>query len=194
MIILASTSQTRQTILSNAGLKFTSERPEVDERRFVAENPQWTPEDISLRLAELKACDVSRRHPDALVIGADQVLALGPKVYSKPTDIEDCRRQLHELRGQTHRLISSAVCARQGVPVWSSTDVATLAMRLFSDAFLEHYLASNGANSMASVGGYQVEGLGIQLFSEISGDYFTILGLPLLPLLDYLRAESELLS
>ena len=194
MIILASTSQTRQIILADAGLKFTSERPQVDERRLVAENPQWTPEDISLRLAESKACDVSRRYPDALVIGADQVLAFGNRVHSKPRDIEDCRHHLHELRGQTHRLISSAVCARQGVTIWSLTDVATLTMRQFSEAFLEQYLASSGANSLKSVGGYQVEGLGIQLFSEISGDYFTILGLPLLPLLDYLRAESELLS
>lgn len=194
MIILASTSPTRKTMLASAGIKCASERPQVDERRLVAENPQWNPADISVRLAEAKAVDVSRRHPAAVVIGADQVLALGHEVYSKPKDLDDCRRQLRELRGKSHRLISSVVCARQGESVWLQTDIATLDMRQFSDAFLEHYLEENGANSMKSVGGYQVEGLGIQLFSDIKGDYFTILGLPLLPLLDYLRATTELVS
>ena len=194
MIILASTSQTRQAILANAGVRFTTVSPEVDERRLVAQNPHWSPDEISLRLAEAKALDVSRRNPQALVIGADQVLALGDRVYSKPKDLTDCRNQLLELRGQSHRLISSVTCARQGASTWSLTDTALLAMRHFSDEFVDTYLQGNAANCMKSVGGYQIEGLGLQLFSSISGGYFTILGLPLLPLLDYLRQEAELLT
>lgn len=192
MIILASTSQTRQTLLKGAGVTFTTDSPLVDERQLVAQNPQWAPADVSLKLAEAKARDVSRRNPDALVIGADQVLALGERVYSKPRDLQDCRNQLLELRGQPHRLISSVVCARAGDISWALTETAKLTMREFSDEFLTAYIAGNGANCMKSVGGYQIEGLGLQLFSAITGDYFTILGMPLLPLLEYLRSESEL--
>jgi septum formation protein len=194
MIILASTSPTRQTILANAGVTFATASPQVDERALVAQNPQWQPENIAEKLAEAKALDVSRRQPHVLVIGADQVLAMGSQIYSKPKDLDDCRRQLLELRGASHRLISSVTCARDGKRVWSFTGTTELAMRDFSDAFLDTYLAANGENCMKSVGGYQIEGLGLQLFASINGDYFTILGLPLLPLLDYLRSVSELPS
>ncbi|WP_373502519.1 Maf family nucleotide pyrophosphatase [Aestuariivirga sp.] len=194
MIILASTSRTRQTILSNAGLTFTSRSPQVDERQLVAEHPEWSPAETSLNLAKAKAEDVSARFPDTCVVGADQVLALGNRVYSKPYDSDDCRRQLGELRGHTHQLISSVVCARHGACVWQVTETASLTMRTFSDTFLEGYLKTIGTDCTSSVGGYKIEGIGLQLFDSIAGDYFTILGLPLLPLFQYLRTSGEIRS
>jgi septum formation protein len=194
MLILASTSPTRQAMLTNAGLSFSAIAPNVDERKLVARNPQWTPEDIPLRLAEAKATEVSARHPAAIVVGADQVLALGSKVYSKPQDKAQCREQLLELRGSTHALISGIVCALQGKLTWSFSDRALLTMRNFSTGFLDSYLEAVGDDCTTSVGGYKIEGRGLQLFSNVEGDHFTILGLPLVPLLDYLRREGELLA
>ena len=192
MIILASASPTRQLMLANAGVIFNSIRPDVDESSLLKENPAWTPTKASLSLAAAKAKDVSRRNPEAIVIGADQVLSFADHIYSKPLDIDGARRQLKELRGQTHQLISSAVCARNGAELWRITCSAHLTMRNISDGFLESYLARNGIKSLASVGAYQIEGLGSQLFDKIDGDYFTILGLPLLPLLEFLRAHGEI--
>ncbi len=192
MIILASTSPTRQLMLANAGVTFTTARPDVDELSLLAEHPNWSPAEASLNLAAAKAKDVSLRHHGALVIGADQVLSFDGRIYSKPPDIGAARRQLQDLRGQTHQLISSAVCARRGAELWSITSQAHLTMRNFSDVFLESYLARNVAKSMESVGAYQIEGLGSQMFDKIDGDYFTILGLPLLPLLECLRTHGEL--
>lgn len=192
MIILASTSPTRQGMLKSAGLTFSAIAPEVDERALVAQNPEWKPEDVALKLAEAKAIDVSARHPEAIVIGADQVLALGGKVYSKPRDAAHCREQLLELRGKTHALISGIVCARQGSVAWRFSDHALLTMRNFSEAFLDSYLQAIGGDCTTSVGGYKIEGRGLQLFEAVKGDHFTILGLPLIPLLDYLRREGEI--
>ena len=194
MIILASTSLTRQTILTNADLSFTAVAPGVDEGDLVIRNPSWSPQEVALKLAEAKAVDVSRRYPDALVIGADQVLALGNRIYAKPATPQQCRQHLLELRGRTHVLISSVVCARSGETQWSQTAEASLAMRQFSDEFLEQYLAKVGMDCMSSVGGYKIEGLGLQLFEKVEGDHFTILGLPLLPLLSYLRSTGEIIS
>lgn len=194
MIILASTSPTRQLMLTNAGVNFTSAQPDVDELCLLAEHPAWSPPEASLKLAAAKAKDVSLRNPKALVIGADQVLSFADRIYSKPPDIDAARRQLKALRGQTHQLISSAACARNGAQLWSITCHAVLAMRNFSDSFLENYLSRNGSKSTSSVGAYQVEGLGSQLFDTIYGDYFTVLGLPLLPLLGFLRGQGELES
>ena len=194
MIILASTSPTRQTILTNAGLSFTAAAPGVDEGDLVARNPSWSPQEVALKLAEAKAADVSRRYPDALVIGADQVLALGNRIYAKPATPQQCRQHLLELRGRTHMLISSVVCARSGETQWFQTAEASLVMRQFSDEFLEQYLGKVGMDCMSSVGGYKIEGLGLQLFEKVEGDHFTILGLPLLPLLSYLRSTGEIMS
>jgi len=194
MIILASTSPTRQTILTNAGLSFTAVAPGVDEGDLVARNLSWSPQEVALKLAEAKAVDVSRRYPDALVIGADQVLALGNRIYAKPVTPQQCRQHLLELRGRTHVLISSVVCARSGETQWFQTAEASLAMRQFSDEFLEQYLGKVGMDCMSSVGGYKIEGLGLQLFEKVEGDHFTILGLPLLPLLSYLRSTGEIMS
>lgn len=194
MIVLASTSATRQAMLRSAGLSFASAVPQVDEPALVARRTEWAPQDIAVKLAEAKAIDVSERHPGAIVIGADQVLALGTKVYSKPRDVAQCREQLIELRGKTHALISGVVTARDGKTCWSCRDEALLTMRNFSDGFLDHYLERTGADCTTSVGGYKIEGLGVQLFETIKGDHFTILGLPLIALLQHLREAGEVAS
>ena len=194
MIVLASTSATRQTMLRNAGLSFSSASPAVDERALVAANPQWTPRETALRLAECKAIDVSNRYPDSFVIGADQVLALGEIIFGKPRDRAHCLEQLRQLRGQTHALISAVILARNGVSVWTYADEAKLTMRDFSDDFLDNYLDAIGNDCTTSVGGYKIEGLGVQLFSSVAGDHFTILGLPLVPLLEKLRDLGEVAS
>lgn len=194
MIVLASTSATRQTMLRNAGLDFRTASPAVDERALVIANPQWQPRETALRLAEAKAIDVSRSHRDDMVIGADQVLALGPKIFGKPHDRRQCGDQLRELRGQPHALISAVVLARAGQTLWTHVDQAQLTMRHFSEPFLEAYLDAIGDDCTSSVGGYKIEGLGVQLFQSISGDHFTILGLPLMPLLQRLREAGEIAS
>ncbi len=194
MLILASTSPTRQSMLRNAGLAFTSVSPNVDERDLVRRHPEWTPGDIARELAAAKALEVSSRHKDALVIGADQVLALGNTTYSKPRDRADCERQLRELRGKTHHLLSGVACAKAGEIMWSTVESADLAMRAFSDEFVMQYLDTVGSDCTTSVGGYKIEGLGVQLFERISGDHFTILGLPLLSLLGFLRRAGEIAS
>ena len=192
MIVLASTSATRQAMLRNAGLDIQAVAPQVDERQLTALHPEWLPEITAEKLAEAKSIEVSTRMPGAIVIGADQVLALGPRIFSKPIDTDACRAQLRDLRGKAHSLISSVVCSRDGKPLWSKTDAARLHMRDFSDDFLEAYLGHNGADVTTSVGGYKIESNGVQLFSEIAGDHFTILGLPLLPLLAFLREAGEI--
>ncbi len=192
MIILASTSPTRQALLRNARIPFSVEAPRVDERDLAARNRTWTPQDMALRLAEAKAVEVSSRFPDALVIGADQVLDLAGCAFSKPASPHECREQLLKLRGKTHLLISGVALARQALPVWTWHDEARLTMRRFSDTFLDGYLQSIGEDCMTSVGGYKIEGPGLQLFETIEGSHFTIMGLPMLPLLHNLRNEGEL--
>ena len=192
MIILASTSPTRRVLLDNAGLAYSAVSPTVDERELVARHPHWSPDETANELAAAKAIDVSVRFLDAFVLGADQVLALGPTVYAKPGSVDECRKHLQELRGKTHALISAVVCARGGSVHWSHRSQALLTMREFSDDFLKRYLERVGADCMTSVGGYKIEGAGLQLFERIEGDHFTILGLPLLPLLSYLRTAGEI--
>jgi septum formation protein len=179
-------------MFQNAGLTFSAIKPDVDEGALTSDHPEWTPAETAHRLAEAKAVDVSRRNPGALTIGADQVLALGDRIFSKPHDRDSARHQLQQLRNKSHELISAVVCAVDGKPVWHHSDSARLRMRDFSDEFLESYLTANGDRTMMSVGGYQIEGLGIQLFDMIEGDFYTILGLPVLPLLGYLRKVREL--
>jgi septum formation protein len=195
-LILASTSAARRRLLQAAGVTVLAEAAQVDEasalESLVAEGTK--PRDVADFLAELKAAKVSNRHPGALVIGADQVLALGSEVFQKPGTLDGARAQLKRLRGQTHVLSSAVVVAREGSIVWRDVREARLTMRDFSDAFLERYLADAGEGILGSVGAYHVEGLGIQLFSRIEGDTFTIQGLPLLPLLDFLRAHGMVRS
>lgn len=193
-LILASGSKTRQAMLRAAGLSFAVDVAPVDEasviESLVAEKAKAR--DIADLLAEMKSIKVSQRHAGALVIGADQVLSCAGRIYSKPEDIGEARRQLMSLRGQTHVLTSAACVARDGSVIWREAREAKLTMRPFSEAFLDQYLAQAGADILSSVGAYHVEGLGAQLFSRIEGDHFTILGLPLLPLLDMLRVQGVL--
>jgi septum formation protein len=191
-LILASTSATRQRLLQAAGLRFMAEAAHIDETSVIesltAEKAK--PRDVADVLAELKALKISNRHPEATVIGADQVLSLGTEMFQKPADRDAARLQLQRLRGRTH-VLSSAVCvARGGSVVWRVVEEARLTMRAFSDAFLDAYLVEAGEDILGSVGAYHVEGTGIQLLSKIEGDVFTIQGLPLLPLIDFLRTHG----
>ena len=146
--------------------------------------------DIADALAELKAVRVSARNPDALALGADQVLEFDGDLISKCESLEAAAALLRRLRGQRHCLITAAVMARGGAPIWRHLSRANLTMRDFSDAFLDDYLDMMGDHALGSVGGYQLEGIGVHLFARVEGDYFTILGLPLLPLLDFLRQNG----
>ena len=151
-----------------------------------------TPEDVALVLAEAKALDVSERNPGALVLGCDQTLSLGDELFHKPADMEGARRHLLALSGKTHQLNSAAVLARDGEALWRHVGIASLTMRKLDPAFIGRHLARVGDKALASVGAYQIEGEGIQLFEKIEGDYFTIVGLPLLPVLDGVaRARSD---
>ena len=195
-LVLASASRTRQALLADAGIEFEVVAAELDER--AAEQPlleaEATPEDVAVALAAAKALSVSESRPDALVIGADQVLDLDGARLHKPADMEAARRQLLALQGRTHQLHSAAACARRGSIVWQASDTAHLRMRQLTPAGIGRYLARVGPAALSSVGAYQLEGLGIHLFERVEGDYFTILGLPLLPLLAFLRTEPGLVD
>jgi len=189
-IILASGSPYRKAMLVNAGLDIEAVPADVDERALEAplQDSGVSPEDVALVLAEAKATEVSERRPGALVLGCDQTLSLGDEVFHKPADMEGARRHLLALSGKTHQLNSAAVLARDGEALWRHVGVASLTMRKLEPAFIGRHLARVGAKALSSVGAYQIEGEGIQLFEKIEGDYFTIVGLPLLPVLKELRA------
>ena len=195
-IILASASAARRALLQQAGIIAETNPPTLDEdalkAAYLRQEPAITPADMAARLAAAKAISVSNQNPDSLVIGADQVLALGTTRYDKPKSIEEARTHLRQLRGKTHYLETAIACARQGEVIWSTLTRPALHMRNLSDAFIESYLDRQGTNMMQTVGGYKLEGEGIQLFSTIEGDYFSILGLPLLPLLEFLRRQNEI--
>ncbi|RUM98588.1 Maf-like protein [Pseudaminobacter arsenicus] len=193
-IILASGSPFRKTLLANAGIGFDAVPADVDERALEAplEGSGATPEDVALILAEAKALNISEKNPGALVIGCDQTLSLGDRVFHKPGDKEEARRHLLTLSGKTHQLNSAVVLARDGETLWRDVSIARLTMRKLDPAFIGRHLARVGDKALASVGAYQIEGEGIQLFEKIDGDYFTIVGLPLLPLLAALREYGAL--
>ncbi|TBW35798.1 septum formation protein Maf [Siculibacillus lacustris] len=195
-LILASKSPSRAALLAGAGLDFALEPSDVDER--AVEAPLLAagadPGTLALHLAEAKALAVAARFPDALVLGCDQTLGLDGERFVKPESAADARRQLERLRGRRHTLHSALALAEGDSVVWRTVEVAGLTMRAFGDAFLDDYLARVGDAVRASVGCYQLEGLGITLFEVIDGDYFTILGLPLLPLLAELRRRGGLPS
>lgn len=188
-IILASSSPFRKAMLVNAGVDVEAVPAEVDERAMEAplKDSGVSPEDVASILAEAKATDVSERMPGRLVLGCDQTLSLGDEVFHKPADMEGARRHLLALSGRTHQLNSAAVLARDGKVLWRHVGTASLTMRKLDPAFIGRHLARVGAKALGSVGAYQIEGEGIQLFEKIEGDYFTIVGLPLLPVLDELR-------
>lgn len=193
-LVLASKSPSRAALLTGAGLAFDAEPSHVDER--AVEEPLLAagadPGAIALHLAEAKALDVAARRPGDLVLGADQTLGLGRERFVKPESVAEARDHLTRLRGRAHDLHAALVLARDGVVLWRHVSVATLTMRHFSDAFLDRYLATVADEVTTTVGCYRLEGPGIQLFDTIEGDYFTILGLPLLPLLAALRQLGTL--
>lgn len=188
-LVLASASPFRRMLLENAGIAVEVVPASIDERAAEAPLSESgaTPEDVALVLAEAKALDVSGRLPGRLVLGGDQTLSLEDRIFHKPADMEAARRHLLALSGRTHQLNSAAVLARDGAALWRHVSTAHMTMRELSPGFIGRYLASVGQNALSSVGAYQVEGKGIQLFEKIEGDHFTIVGLPMLPLLDELR-------
>ena len=191
-LILASTSRIRGELLAKAGITFDTMAPDVDETELKRQSPGLSPGDLAQKLAAAKAVSVTNRYPGALVIGADQVLNLAGRAFDKPDSIETAGLQLTDLRGRRHVLETALCCARDGKVVWQHLGQADLTMRDFSEQFLADYLREVGPDVMTSVGGYKLEGRGAQLFDRIDGDYFTILGLPLLPLLDFLRRQGVL--
>ncbi|MGN7772297.1 Maf-like protein [Phyllobacterium sp. 22552] len=193
-IILASKSPFRAMLLQNAGVKFTAQSANIDERAVEAPlyNSGATPEDVALVLAEAKALDVSERNSSALVIGSDQTLSLGDEVLHKPEDMEAARRQLLKLSGQTHHLNSAVVLCKDGQTLWRHVSVARMTLRNLTPEFIGRHLSRVGSVALQSVGAYQFEGEGVQLFERVDGDYFTIVGLPLLPLLAELRKQGAI--
>jgi septum formation protein len=191
-LVLASSSRSRRQLLANAGLVFDVDPPGVDEpeatRSLIAE--RTSPQKIAETLAGMKALRVSSRRPQALVVGGDSTLAANGRLFEKPPTMEAARRQLLALSGQTHELFSSVVVAKGGARIWHWSERARLTMKPFSEPFVDAYLARAGEAVLSSVGAYQLEALGAHLFSRVDGDYFTILGLPLLPLLSFLAGHG----
>lgn len=188
-LILASGSPFRKKLLEHAGIEVEAIPADLDERALEAPlaDSGASPEDVALVLAEAKATAVSEEHPGRLVLGCDQTLSLGDEVFHKPADMEAARRHLLKLSGRTHHLNSAVVLVRNGEALWRHVGIASLTMRKLDPGFIGRHLAHVGDKALSSVGAYQIEGEGIQLFEKVEGDYFTIVGLPLLPLLEELR-------
>lgn len=188
-LILASSSASRQMLMRNAGLTFRAIPADIDERAVDAQLEQEgaSPDRIAVELAKAKALSVSLTHPDALVLGCDQTMSLGSRIFHKPKDMTEAHSHLMSLSGKTHRLNCGAALARNGEILWEVVTIADMTMHEFDTAFVSRHLQRVGEKILSSVGAYQLEGEGVQLFSAINGDYFTILGLPLLPLLTKLR-------
>ncbi len=191
-VVLASASATRRDLLAGAGIAFTVDPALVDEAAvkgaMAAEGA--SAEDAAIALAHMKAQRISRRHAGVLVIGADQILDLEGTWFDKPADMNHARDNLLALRGRTHNLPTAACICRDGERIWHHVETPKLTMRDFSDGFLDNYLEEAGEGILSSVGAYRLEGNGVQLFARIEGSHFTILGLPLLALLDILRANG----
>jgi nucleoside triphosphate pyrophosphatase len=191
-LVLASQSRARRTLLANAGLSFESDPPNIDERAIQATSGLTEPGKIAALLAREKALAISTRRPDRYVLAADQTLALGKRIFTKPANPAQAAEQLRAFSGQCHELHSAIAVAREGGILFEHVAVARMTMRRLSDADIEAYLEEAGSTITSSVGAYQLEGLGVHLFEAIDGDHFTVLGLPLLPLLAFLRAAHLL--
>lgn len=196
LLVLASASEARAQLLSNAGIAFLRDPADVDEAAIKADcRAQSCPaEEAALRLAQVKAAVVAARHGESLVIGADQLLVCGADWLDKPQDAEAARATLRALRGRHHRLISAVVVVRDKTVLWRHVEVAHLAMRAYSDQFIDWYLARADERDLQVVGACRLEGMGAQALAQLDGDYFTVLGLPLLPLLAFLRQEGALVD
>jgi septum formation protein len=194
MMILASSSRTRAALLDRAGIKATRDPPRIDETEIKAFNRRKGAEPgiAAMALAEAKALTVAARHPKALVIGADQILNCNGTWLDKPAGRADARSQLALLRGQSHELATAVCVARDADVIWHDLQRPRLVMRAFSDEFLDSYVGGLTREDLGAVGAYRLEGPGVQLFERIEGDYFAILGLPLLPLLEFLRDHGAL--
>ena len=191
-IVLASASRSRAMLLADAGMDILAEAADIDESSVKddALRTQASVATVAALLARKKAQKISKIYPNALVIGADQMLDCGGTWFDKPDSLAAARKTLRLLRGRSHDLVTSVSVVHDGVEIWGLTDCAQLSMRNFSDDFLCKYLNRVGNDVMLSVGAYQLEGFGAQLFEKINGDYFTILGLPLLPLLKFFREQN----
>ena len=192
-VVLASASDVRSRLLEGSGIDHVIDPAGLDESEIKSRNLDRDSGVVAGLLAEAKAVRVSERHPGALVIGADQILDFGGEKFDKPNTRAEAERRLRKLRGLTHTLHSAVAVVRDGRPLWQHVEEARLTVRPFGDEFLNAYLDAAGPDLTASVGAYRLEGHGAQLFSEIQGDYFTVLGLPLLPLLAFLRHEGILI-
>ena len=195
-IVLASESAARKRLLAGAGVEFATDPAGIDEAalKHACRERKESAAECALTLARAKAARVAERQHGALVIGADQILELDGAWLDKPRDLADARAQLARLRGKGHALVTAAVVMAGRELLWRQVVTARLVMRRFSDAFLDRYLAAMGERALRTVGAYELEGLGAQLFAEVEGDYFAILGLPLLPLLAFLRDKGALSS
>ncbi|SDC90983.1 Maf family protein [Belnapia rosea] len=195
-VILATASPARRAVLAAAGLRFEAEAAAVDEAAIKegAQAEGIPAGEAAMLLAEAKAARIARRHPGALVIGADQMLVSEGRWFDKPPDMATARAQLLALRGRPHELMTAMVCWRGGQRIWQHLARPRLVMREFSEAFLDAYLAAEGEAVLGSVGAYRLEGPGIQLFASVEGEHSAILGLPLLPLLGFLRQHGLLIG
>lgn len=193
-LVLASKSAARRAMLAETGVAFSVQAADVDENAVKAAHDPSDAAGLAVELARVKALAVSRHDADAWVLGADQTLAFDGGLVSKAGSLAEARARLTTMRGRDHQLHSAAALARNGQIVWSGVDTATMRVRAFSDAFLEAYLAAEGEGLLACVGSYRLEGLGAQLFEAVEGDYFTVLGLPLWPVLAELRRAGVLRS
>lgn len=191
-LVLASQSKARQMLLTNAGIAFESDPADIDERAIQESSGLSAPGEIAKLLAREKAKSVSMRHPTQLVIGADQTLALGTRIFNKPTGRAQAADQLRVLAGHRHELHAAVAVVRDGKLLFEQVSIARMSMRPLRDADIENYLNAAGPAVTSSVGAYQLEGLGVHLFEQVEGDHFTILGLPLLPLCAFLRAQHLL--
>jgi septum formation protein len=194
MLVLASGSASRKALLTAAGVDFTTDPADLDEAALMAGLHSAGAEIMARSLAEQKALTVSRRHPGQIVLGGDSIIAFGGEYLSKCATLDEARNLLQHLSGRTHLLVSAAALARDGALLWAHTNPCQMTMRELSPQFLEDYLAREGEAILFSVGCYHFEGRGAQLFDRVDGDYFSVLGLPLLPVLVQLRKEGLLAS
>lgn len=192
-LILGSASKSRQSLMKNAGLDFKVAVSDIDESIIKKTLlPEGIIEDLPVILAQAKASAVSKKFPSTYVIGSDQILVQEQQIFDKPVSEDDARDQLLKLRGKQHRLETAVCVTRDDHLLWAHSETAYLKMREFSLAFLGNYLAEQGAQLLTSVGGYKIEGTALQMFESIEGDFFSILGLPMIPLLNFLRQEQIL--